>query len=1327
MTHEECPDAATLFDYSVGRLSDAESDALAAHLERCPICQAELETMHDADDTLVRRLREPLPEEPYVEESHCNVALARAKAVAGRSQTDASGPGDAPSSAAPGSLGEYRLLERLGQGGMGTVYRALHTKLDRVVALKILPKGRLEDRHAVARFEREMKAVGRLDHPNIVQAHDAREIDDMPVLIMQYVDGMDAAALVRRLGRLPAADACEIARQAALALQYAHENGLVHRDVKPSNLMLTRQGELKLLDLGLARFYREPRAEGEMTDTGQTMGTADYMAPEQVSSSREVDIRADVYSLGCTLYKLLSGRAPFSGPKYPGNFEKMTAHVEEPAPPIRERVPEVPEGLAALLDRTLAKAPDDRPATPAEVAELLEPFCERHDLDTLVQRAEERELASRPTAAQAQPADAVPCPAPSTKARLSVRMPVAIGLMAFSFVLGFALGFPLGIVIRIERDGKTTELTVPDGSRVEIGDEGRVDVKLPGPGEQAETPRVTAVAELAALRGWWEVVSVEKGEAADLFLEGPDSVARFDAGDVDRVLIRDDIHWYDLDQGAYYLMNYAVDPAPSPGTIDLLTPSTSNSPEETIARGVYALDGDTLRICVARYLPSLKAEQRAEGFRVEPRSGDVLFTLRRYEFTADEKALQEGAWRVVSAAVDGCELPAEELVAIASPYGGGLDEDRRGELSFMNYHFSTNAKFLAESLGGRGMGTSQLYGLCVLDPSQHPKAITLNCHTAYMGPAPEKTPRGIYELSGDRLRIAWREGGPRPKEFQSEPGSGVTLIELEREEAEAPAAKASDLQTLPQAKPKSESGTRPKGEAKASEPALDTLAAPPPRLPAIAPPVLSVEASAPGLVRRGEMAEFTFTVSNTGGPARNVEVAVSFDPPLVAQWASEGFRREDGHIRWTLDTLPTGATRTFVVKCEWTPEGDLACARVTVTAEGGAKASDEACLRIVADPEDAEGTGQALEAAAIQGKPAAAHPDHEAIQGVWQLAAATLQGEEMAEEPLGEVQIVFAQGRYRNLCPPVGGRLSSGSYVLDPTRDPKWIDFKWDERPGSVFGIYELDGDRLRVCYNAPGSPRPTGFVSEKRPPNDGLLVELRRVGNAEAALARFGVVPALPPTPTRGTATGDLEQIGLAMHTFHDACKHFPAAVLHQPLRDEPTAVGAGTPPAWQPYSWRVALLPFLGHDKLYEQYRFDEPWHSPANRKVLDQMPEVYRHPSAPPDSTNAAYFVLTGPGTIFDDERGSRFADIPDGTSSTILVVEAKRDIPWTKPEDIPFDPEKPLPKLGGFAPGGFHAVLADGLARFIPGSMDDDMLRAAIQKADGHEVIWPETPR
>ncbi len=284
-------------------------------------------------------------------------------------------------------LGEYQLLEKLGKGGMGTVFKALHTKLQREVALKVLPKGRVDDAVAVARFEREMMAVGRLDHPNVVRAYDAREIGGECFLVMELVEGLDLNQYMRRHGVLQVADACEVIRQAALGLQSAHEHGLVHRDVKPSNLMLNHSGEVKLLDLGLARFQLDQAAGDEMTSTGHMMGTADFMAPEQVSETHTVDIRADVYSLGCTLYKLLAGRAPFSGSKYPSAFEKMRAHLDEAAPPLRKYRRDVPEELLAVINRMMAKEPAARFDTPARVADAIGPLAGGSDLPSLLSRA----------------------------------------------------------------------------------------------------------------------------------------------------------------------------------------------------------------------------------------------------------------------------------------------------------------------------------------------------------------------------------------------------------------------------------------------------------------------------------------------------------------------------------------------------------------------------------------------------------------------------------------------------------------------------------------------------------------------------------------------------------------------------------------------------------------------------------------------------------------------------------------------------------------------------------------------------------------------------
>ena len=360
MQEISCPNLDRLSAYFMQVLAPADARGIEQHLQTCERCRSLLASLR----------RDELP----------------SRTIASMASQTGADPSDSTPSVQPSSpieLGEYRLLEKLGEGGMGTVYKALHTRLDRIVALKMIRHKCEDDESLISRFDREMKAVGRINHPNVIQAYDAREITGTRILVTEFVDGMDLAELGRRHGRLPIAEACEIARQAALGLQAAHQFGLVHRDIKPSNLMLARTGQVKVLDLGLARLQSAPLAEGELTTSGQIMGTADFMAPEQVVDCHHVDIRGDIYSLGCTLYKLIVGEVPFGSPDYDTVFAKMTAHVMKAVRPIRQLRKEVPAGLASVIDRMLAKAPADRFATPAEVAQALAPFTKGCDLARL--------------------------------------------------------------------------------------------------------------------------------------------------------------------------------------------------------------------------------------------------------------------------------------------------------------------------------------------------------------------------------------------------------------------------------------------------------------------------------------------------------------------------------------------------------------------------------------------------------------------------------------------------------------------------------------------------------------------------------------------------------------------------------------------------------------------------------------------------------------------------------------------------------------------------------------------------------------------------------
>jgi tRNA A-37 threonylcarbamoyl transferase component Bud32 len=268
------------------------------------------------------------------------------------------------------------ILKQLGEGGMGKVYQARHRLLNRVVAVKVIRPEQLANPAALRRFQREGLASARLSHPNIVQIHDAGEADGTHYLVMEYVEGTDLAELIQRRGPLPIGLACEYARQASLGLQHAHEKGLVHRDIKPANLLVTSDGsQVKILDMGVARFLQgeeQAAALQELTQTGAVMGTPAYLAPEQARDSRRADIRSDIYSLGCTLYQLLSGQVPFRGVSL---AEIVLMHQLEEPLPIEQIRPDVCPALRAVLRKMMAKSPEDRFQTPAKVAEALAEFA----------------------------------------------------------------------------------------------------------------------------------------------------------------------------------------------------------------------------------------------------------------------------------------------------------------------------------------------------------------------------------------------------------------------------------------------------------------------------------------------------------------------------------------------------------------------------------------------------------------------------------------------------------------------------------------------------------------------------------------------------------------------------------------------------------------------------------------------------------------------------------------------------------------------------------------------------------------------------------------
>ena len=277
-------------------------------------------------------------------------------------------------------VGNYEILGLIGQGGMGKLYRAKNVLLDKIVAIKILPHAIASDPKAVERFERELKLLGNLSHPNIVHAHDAERLADNLLLVMEYVEGKNLQQILASGRTLPMDEALSVIRQVAAGLQYAHEQKIIHRDIKPANIMLTECGVAKILDFGLGKFHDElffpikQEDSNPLTEQGSTIGTVDFLSPEQWENPGSVDIRTDIYGLGCTFYTVVTGKVPYPGDKFRNIRDKMIAHVHHPLPSFSSAGITVSPVIEAILQKMCAKNREERFAVPQELLEALDEY-----------------------------------------------------------------------------------------------------------------------------------------------------------------------------------------------------------------------------------------------------------------------------------------------------------------------------------------------------------------------------------------------------------------------------------------------------------------------------------------------------------------------------------------------------------------------------------------------------------------------------------------------------------------------------------------------------------------------------------------------------------------------------------------------------------------------------------------------------------------------------------------------------------------------------------------------------------------------------------------